>query len=205
LRGVRRAMARKMAQSHAEVVPATVSDEADVGGWGPEEKPTLRLIRAVAAAVMAEPALNAWYDSAAGSRRLVGQLDLGLAVHNADGLFVPVLRDVARRDDGDLLEGLQAMKRDVDARTIPAEELRGATITLSNYGVFSAGRFAAMVVVPPQVAIVGAGRIQARAAVRDGEIVARRLLPLSITFDHRVVNGGEAAAFLAALIEDLER
>jgi 2-oxoisovalerate dehydrogenase E2 component (dihydrolipoyl transacylase) len=88
--------------------------------------------------------------------------------------------------------------------SIPPDELRGATITLSNFGMIG-GRFANLVVVPPQVAIVGAGRIGQRVTVHQGQPAARRVLPLSVTFDHRVVTGGEAARFLMALKADLER
>ena len=117
---------------------------------------------------------------------------------------VPVLRDVGKREPADIRRGIDAMKRDVQARRVPLKELRGQTITLSNFGMF-AGRHAALVVLPPQVAIVGAGRIREAAAARAGNTVATRLLPLSLTFDHRVVMGGEAARFLSALINDLER
>jgi 2-oxoisovalerate dehydrogenase E2 component (dihydrolipoyl transacylase) len=92
----------------------------------------------------------------------------------------------------------------VRARSVPLAELRGQTITLSNFGMFG-GRFAELVIVPPQVAILGAGRIAPRAIVADGKLVAHRLLPLSLTFDHRAVTGGEAARFLKAAIEELER
>ena len=74
----------------------------------------------------------------------------------------------------------------------------------AHFGMFG-GRFAALVIVPPQVAILGAGRIAPRAVVADGKLVAHRLLPLSLTFDHRAVTGGEAARFLKAAIEELER
>jgi pyruvate dehydrogenase E2 component (dihydrolipoamide acetyltransferase) len=205
IRGVRRAMAQKMAQSHAEVAPASVYDEADVNDWKQGGDPTVRLIRAIAAACKAEPALNAWYDSQSNTRRLHPKVDLGIAVHTDSGLFVPVLRDVGNRSAEDLRRGLEAMKADVQKRAIPPEELRGATITLSNFGVFGAGRFAQLVIVTPQVAILGAGKIKPRAEVRDGQVVARRTLPLSLTFDHRVVNGGEAAGFLTALAKDLEK
>lgn len=205
LRGVRRVMAQRMAQSHAEVVPTSISDEADVEDWGPDTDVTVRLIRAIAVACAAEPALNVWYDSREGSRRLHRQVDLGIAVHTDDGLFVPVMRDIGGRSADDLRLGLEAMKRDVAARQIPAEELRGATITLSNFGLFGAGRFAALVVMPPQVAIVGAGRITPRVVAHQGAPAVRRLMPISLTFDHRVVNGGEAARFLGALIADLQR
>jgi pyruvate dehydrogenase E2 component (dihydrolipoamide acetyltransferase) len=103
----------------------------------------------------------------------------------------------------DLRRGLDAMKRDVIARTVPLEELRGATITLSNFGTLG-GRHAALVVVPPQVAIVGAGRIAPRVVAGDGQPAVHRLMPLSLTFDHRAVTGGEAARFLTAMIADLQ-
>ncbi len=204
LKGVRRAMALNMVRAHAEVVPATVSDDADIEGWGPGEDVTIRLIRAVVAGCRTAPALNAWYDGEKMERRLHTRIDLGIAVDTDDGLFVPVMRDVGRRDAADLRRGLDAMKADVRARTVPLKELRGQTITLSNFGMF-AGRYASLVLVPPQVAIVGAGRIAPRVVPIDGRPVARRVLPLSLTFDHRAVTGGEAARFLAAMIADLEQ
>jgi pyruvate dehydrogenase E2 component (dihydrolipoamide acetyltransferase) len=130
------------------------------------------------------------------------RIDLGIATDTADGLFVPVLRDVGNRDPADLRTGLDRMKADIEARTVPPEELRGATITLSNFGMLG-GRFAALVVVPPQVAILGAGRIAAAVVAVDGAPAVHRVLPLSLTFDHRAVTGAEAARFLAAAAADL--
>jgi 2-oxoisovalerate dehydrogenase E2 component (dihydrolipoyl transacylase) len=204
LSGVRRAMAVNMTRSHAEVVPATVCDEADIEAWLPGSDTTIRLVRAVVAGCTAVPELNAWNDGRTMERRLIKQIDLGLAVDTGDGLFVPVLRNVGGRDAADLRRGIEAMKRDLRARSVPVAELRGQTITLSNFGMFG-GRFAALVIVPPQVAILGAGRVAPRAVVADGKLVAHRLLPLSLTFDHRAVTGGEAARFLRAAIEELER
>jgi 2-oxoisovalerate dehydrogenase E2 component (dihydrolipoyl transacylase) len=203
LRGVRRAMALRMAHAHAEVVPATVIDEADVQSWRDGRDVTIRLVRSIIAGCTAEPALNAWYDSQNQGRRLHGKIDLGIAVDTPDGLFVPVLRDVANRDPADLRRGLDRMKADIRARTIPPEELKGATITLSNFGTV-AGRYAAPVVVPPQVAILSTGRIEPRPVAAGDKVEVHRLIPLSLTFDHRVVTGGEAARFLAAVMRDLE-
>jgi len=205
LRGIRKAMAQRMAQAHAEVVPATISDEAAIDGWQPGADATIRLAEAIVAASEAVPVLNAWYESSAQSLRLLKRVDLGIAVDTPDGLMVPVLRDVGARDQADLRAGLDAMKADAMARTIPPTELRGATITLSNFGVLGIGKFAQLVVVPPQVAIIGAGRIDEKLVLADGKPAARKMLPLSLTFDHRVVTGGEAARFLAALVADLAR
>lgn len=204
LRGVRRAMATNMARAHREVVPATVTDDADVGDWAEGQDTTIRLARAVVAACSAEPALNRSFHGPAVGLSTNTAVDLGIAVDTDDGLFVPVLRDVGSRSVADLRRGLDHMKADVRARSIPPSELRGQTITLSNFGVFG-GRHAALVVVPPQVAIVGAGRVQPAVVARDGAPAVRPLLPISLTFDHRVVMGGEAARFLTALIADLER
>jgi 2-oxoisovalerate dehydrogenase E2 component (dihydrolipoyl transacylase) len=165
---------------------------------------TIRLALAIAAACKAEPALNAWYDSATGERRLIERVDLGIAVDTEGGLIVPVLRNVAERGVPDLRAGLDRLQADAIARSIPPEELRGATITLSNFGMIG-GRFANLIIVPPQTAIVGAGRISQRVVAHRGQPAVRRTLPLSLTFDHRVVTGGEAARFLVALKSDLER
>ena len=204
LRGVRRAMARKMEQAHAEVVPATVTEEADIDDWPPDADITMRLVRAIAAGCVAEPALNAWYLGRDKGRRLHEKIHLGIAMDTEDGLFVPILRDVGNRDAASLRRGLEAMKDDVRARTVPMEELRGQTITLSNFGMFG-GRHAALVVMPPQVAIIGAGRIRRAVVARDSIPEVRRVLPLSLTFDHRPVVGGEASRFLAAVVADLEK
>jgi pyruvate dehydrogenase E2 component (dihydrolipoamide acetyltransferase) len=204
LRGMRRAMAQRMTVAHGEVSPASVTDEADVDDWPKGEDITVRLVRAIAVACKAEPSLNVWYNAEAAERRLVKRIDIGIAVDTEDGLIVPVMRNVGERDARDLRAGLDRLRADAAARSIPSEELRGATITLSNFGMIG-GRFASLVVVPPQVAIIGAGRIRQDMVVHEGRPSVRRILPLSLTFDHRVVTGGEAARFLVALKSDLER
>jgi len=204
LRGVRRAMARNMERSHVEVVPATVTEEADIGAWPAGADTTMRLVRAIAAGCAAEPALNAWYFGRDQGRRLHVKINLGIAMDTEDGLFVPVLRDVGGRSVEDLRQGLEAMKRDVAARSVPLKELRGHTVTLSNFGMFG-GRHAALVILPPQVAILGAGQVHEAVVPVAGAPAVHRILPLSLTFDHRAVMGGEAARFLAAVKGDLEK
>jgi pyruvate dehydrogenase E2 component (dihydrolipoamide acetyltransferase) len=203
LKGVRRAMAANMARAGAEIVPATVVDDADIGGWRETEDFTVRLVRAIVCGCRASPALNAWYDGSKMTRRLHAAIDLGLAIDTGDGLIVPVLRDVGNRDAASLRRGIEALKADVRARTVPLAELRGQTITLSNFGMFG-GRYAALVIVPPQVAILGAGMARSALVPREGGPQVRRVLPLSLTFDHRAVTGGEATRFLQAVRQDLE-
>jgi len=204
LRGVRRAMARSMSQAHAEVAPVTVNDDADLHAWwGGDQLLMLRLIRAIAAGCKVEPALNAWYDGKAVGRRVLESIHLGVAVDTPDGLFVPVLRDIGRRTPEDLRSGLERLRRDVLARTIPPEELRGYTFILSNFGTFG-GRYANPIVQPPTVAILGAGRVRDEVVAIDGKPAVHPILPLSLTIDHRAVTGGEATRFLSAVIADLQ-
>lgn len=204
LRGIRRAMAQNMILANAEVASATIMDDADLHAWAPGQKVMLRLIRAIVAACRAEPALNAWYDSQRIGRYVVNKVDLGIAVDTIDGLLVPVLRNVGERSPEDIAQGLAHLVRDTRARKVPPEELRGHTITLSNYGTI-AGRYASPVVVPPTVAIVGAGVIREQVVAHEGKPAVHRVVPLSLTFDHRCVNGGEAGRFLAAMMADLQK
>ena len=204
LRGVRRAMAERMARAHAEVVPASLTDEADVDAWPDGTTVLLRLIRAVVAGCRAAPALNAWFDGEQLTRRVLARIDLGVAVDIEDsGLFVPVMRDVGGRSLDDLTAGVARLKDAVRARSIPPDALRGQTITLSNFGSVG-GRHAALVVVPPQVAILGAGRLAPRVVAVGTEPRVHHVLPLSLTFDHRAVTGAEAARFLRAVVLDLQ-
>ncbi len=202
LKGPRRAMARNMSVAHADVVPVTVSDDADIYNWKNGDV-TIRLVRAISVACDAEPALNAWYDSHAVGRRVLKKIDLGIALDTEDGLFVPVLRDIGNRDADDLRRGLEAMKQAVQQRNVPPEELRGYTIMLSNFGSFG-GRYANPIFLPPTVAILGAGRARDALLAVNGKPAVHRILPLSLTFDHRVITGGEATRFLMAAIADLE-
>jgi pyruvate dehydrogenase E2 component (dihydrolipoamide acetyltransferase) len=204
LRGARRAMAMNMARAGREVVPATLHDDADIEQWSRGEDVTIRMIRAVTAGCTGEPALNSSFDPETFSLRNQTRVDLGLAIDSPDGLFVPVLRDVARGGPEAWRMQIDAAKKGVTERSLKPADLRDPTITLSNFGTI-AGQHAALVIVPPQVAIVGAGRIRDSAVRAGGGVAMHRMLPLSLTFDHRAVTGGEAARFLRALIADLEK
>jgi 2-oxoisovalerate dehydrogenase E2 component (dihydrolipoyl transacylase) len=203
--GIRRSMAVSMAKAHSEVVPATVWDEADIGSWWTGHNDiTVRLIRAIAGACAAEPILNSWYDGQAMTVQTFEHIDLGIAVDFEGGLIVPVIRNAGKRDPAALRAELNRLKTTARARSIAVADLRNPTITLSNFGMM-AGLQAALVVVPPQVAIIGAGRIFGQAIPRENSLAFTHLLPLSLTFDHRVATGGEASRFLKAMIDDLQK
>ena len=203
LRGARRTMATHMARAWREVVHATVQDHADIAGWPAGEDVTVRLVRALVAGCQAEPALNASFDGASLSLRENQTIDLGLAIDSPEGLFVPVLRDVARGTTQDWRRQIDAFKSALETRSLAPADMRGATISLSNFGSI-AGRHATLIVMPPQVAILGVGRIVMQPVQTSDGVALHRALPLSLTFDHRAVTGGMAARFLRAVIADLE-
>ena len=202
LKGVRRNMARVMADAHAKVVATTLSDDADIHAWAPGNDVTVRLVRAICAAAKAVPALNAWFDGDKLVRTLHPQVDIGIAVDTDDGLFVPALRNADLLDARGIREGVNRLRAQVEDRSIPASELTGYTISLSNFGMF-AGRYATPIVVPPTVAIVGAGRGRHQITPVIGGFESHKVIPLSLTFDHRACTGGEAARFLKAMLDDL--
>lgn len=200
LRGVRRAMARAMTRAGQTVVPATITERVDIDAWASDENPTIRLVQAVAKACRKEPALNAWFDGT--RRQLRDHVDLGLAVDTPDGLIVPVVRHIG--DSKGLTDRIKQAELSARERTAAPADLQGATITLSNFGTLG-GEFGSLVVSPPQVAILGAGRISDVCVAVKGKAEARRTLPLSLTFDHRAVTGGEAARFLKECRAELEK
>jgi len=202
LKGVRRNMARVMADAHSKVVPTTLNDDADLHAWLPGNDVTARLVRAIVVACQKVPAMNAWFDGEALTRTLHAHVDVGIAVDTEEGLFVPALRNADMLDARGIREGVNRLREQVEARSIAASELSGYTISLSNFGMF-AGRYATPVVVPPCVAIVGAGRARYQMTPVMGGVESHKVIPLSVTFDHRVATGGEAARFLRAMMDDL--
>jgi 2-oxoisovalerate dehydrogenase E2 component (dihydrolipoyl transacylase) len=203
LRGPRKAMSQSMSLSRDEIAMCTIFDDADIDVWKGRDDITVRVIRAIAAGAKAEPSLNALFDPAGPSRKVMEHVDLAIAVDTDGGLIVPVLRDVGARSAQQLRASLDDIKQRTRNRTIAPEEMRDYTFTLSNFGTL-AGRYATPLVVPPTVAILGAGKLQRDvvAGATAPEIHVR--LPLSLTFDHRCITGGEACRFLAAVIADLQ-
>lgn len=204
VKGPRRAMARIMAEAHAQIVPTTLMDDADIHQWSPGEDITARLIRALVKGVETEPALNAWFNGEKLARRIINHVDVGIAVDTPDGLFVPTMRNCELRDASQVRSGMNTIKDQVKSRSIPAADMKDFTIMLSNFGVF-AGRYATPVITPPCVAILASGKLLHEVVPVLGGFEVHKMIPLSLTFDHRAVTGGEAARFLAAVIKDLNK
>ena len=204
LRGPRRAMAQSMTRSRDEVALCTIFDDADVEEWLNKRDFTPRILRATVAGCAAEPALNGFYDAENMSRQLEFRVDIAMAVDTGDGLIVPVIRGVERMELDEIRAAVAEIKQATLDRTVAREDMVNYTITLSNFGML-AGRYATPLMVPPTVAIVGTGKLQHDVVAVMGGIEVHRRIPLSLSFDHRAVTGGEAARFLAAMIEDLEK
>jgi len=204
LRGPRRAMAQSMTRSRDEVALCTIFDDADIEEWRNKRDFTPRILRATVAGCAAEPALNGFYDAENMSRQLESRVDIAMAVDTGDGLIVPVIRGVDRMALDEIRTAVAEIKQATVDRTIAREDMVNYTITLSNFGML-AGRYATPLMVPPTVAIVGTGKLQHDVVAVMGGIEVHRRIPLSLSFDHRAVTGGEAARFLAAMIEDLEK
>ena len=202
LHGARRAMAKVMTEAHAQIVPVTIYDDANINNWIPGTDITVRTIRAIVKACQAEPALNAWYKN--NEHQLHSHVNLGLAMDTTDGLFVPVLSEVDTllTTPQKIREQVNHYKKVVEERSVKPAELQGATFTLSNFGMF-AGRYANPIIVPPQVGILATGKIRDVVLAINGEPKVQRIMPLSLTFDHRAATGGEATRFLAAIMADL--
>jgi 2-oxoisovalerate dehydrogenase E2 component (dihydrolipoyl transacylase) len=199
---VRRAMVQSMEHSLSEIVPVTLVDDANIQAWAGKQDMTVRILRAVAKACQEEPSMNAFFDSAGECIYQQEQINIGLAVDTPDGLYVPVMKDITNRSDEDLRAQINNFKEYAKNKSFPAEELKGATILLSNFGTF-AGRYASPVLVPPLVGIIGVGKARNEPTAQGDSVQVSRVLPLSVTADHRAVTGGEISRFLAALLKNL--
>lgn len=204
LHGVRRYMAINMELAHREIVPVTLMDDADIEHWPKGTDISVRIIRAIIAGCAAEPALNAHFDGKSISRQLFTEVNLGLAIDMPNSLFVPVIKTVNKKSDAEIRQQIDQFKKQAQQQNFSPADLQGGTITLSNFGML-AGRYANPIIVPPTVAIIGVGKLHTGVVAVDGRPVAHRLIPLSLSFDHRAATGGEAARFLAAMITDLQK
>lgn len=200
----RRAMVMSMTQSHQHIVPVSISDDADIHDWTGKQDTTIRLLRAIQAGCEAVPIANAYFDGQQMVYQLHKHINVGIAVDTEHGLFVPVLKDVTHQSNEQLRETINRFKQQARNKALPAQDLKGATIMLSNFGTI-AGRYANPIIVPPMVAIVGIGSARETVVAHQGAPAVRRILPISITVDHRLVTGGEAIRLLHAIMVELAK
>mgnify|MGYP000571273567 CR=1 FL=1 len=203
LSGAKKIMAQTMSKSCQQVPAVTLFDDANVSKWGKEENITLRLLEAMVKACVEVPLLNAWFDEENLTIQMFKDINIGVAVNINDGLYVPVIRCAQSLTSQALKTTLSRLIEQVKSKKIQPQKLLGATISLSNFGTLS-GRYATPIVVPPQVAILGVGKIREEAVVSDGKVEVGRILPISLTFDHRAASGADASAFLECFLSDLQ-
>ena len=200
VRGVRRQIVEHLTKAHREVPAVTFVEECDFTDVDLKQLLPLTL-KAVAASLAEFPELNARLEG--DEIVYLDRYDLGVAVQTDQGLVVPVVRGCDSASLEELAAEVERLAEAARAGTLKPEELRGSTFTITSAGKLG-GLFVTPLVNHPEVGILGIHRIGPRPVVRDDEIVVRRIGNVSVTFDHRVVDGARAAAFTLDVIARLE-
>ena len=217
LRGVRRSIAKAMVKSKYTAPHVSAMDDADVTElWQIREKEKKAaeskgikltilpfIIKAAVAGLTEHPYLNATLDDENEEIVLKKYINIGLATDTPEGLMVPVVKLAKEKSIFELAQELTQLTEKARNRTIDLADLKGGTFTITNYGAVR-GIYGTPIINYPEVAILGVGRIQDRPVIREEKVVVRKILPLSLSFDHRVVDGAEAARFLNTVISRLE-
>lgn len=215
---VRKIIAERMRASWASVPRVTQFDEADVTSIMSLRKKYLAkyekegghltltpfLIKAVVAVLKTHPIFNSSLDEAAGEIVFKGYYHMGIAVDTEQGLIAPVIRDVDKKSLLQLSKELAELAEKARQRKVAADDLKGGTFTISNQGGIG-GSFFTPIVNKPEVAILGVGRGALKPVVRGAKIEKRMMLPLGLSYDHRVIDGGAAARFIVEVVQALER
>jgi pyruvate dehydrogenase E2 component (dihydrolipoamide acetyltransferase) len=217
LRGMRRTIAQAMMKSKSTIPHAVNMDEADITQLlslkaRAKERAAQKnihltilpfVIKAVISALQEHPYLNASLDDEKGEVVLKKYYNIGLAVDTKDGLMVPVVKNVRGKNLFQLASELAALSEKARSRTIDLADLKGGTFTITNYGAMG-GIYGFPIIHHPEVAILGMGKILDKPVVVDGKIEIRKVLPLSLSFDHRVVDGAESIRFMNTVIDLLQ-
>jgi len=217
LRGVRRKIAQAMVESLTKAAQVTSTDEADVGLlWHIREKEKAEaakrnakltflpfIVKAVVGALKRNPFMNSAMDDERGEILVKGYYNIGVAVETRDGLIVPNVKDADRKSIIELAAEIENLADKARKRTLDIRDLKGGTFTITNYGSIG-GIFGTPILNYPEVGILGVGKIMEKPVAEDGAIKVRKVLPLSLTFDHRVVDGAKAQHFLNDVIMHLE-
>ncbi|MCX7919338.1 MAG: 2-oxo acid dehydrogenase subunit E2 [bacterium] len=209
-----KALARKMVESKSPVPQfyVTVEIEMDevlktkraMAEITPQEKVTITdiLVKAVAKTLEQHPEINVSYAN--GNIRTYNHINVGIAVALDDGLIVPVIKDADKKPLLQIAKETKELIQKAKTRTIHPTEYSGSTFTISNLGMFPVSHFIA-IVPPPESAILAVGTIQAKPVVKDGQIVIRQIMAVTLSCDHRVIDGARAAIFLKDLKQRLEQ
>ncbi len=216
LRGVRRTIAERMTAAHTLVPAVTHVEECDVTELEatrrianertpelPRLTPLPFVVKAVATALKEHPSLNASLDDEAGEIAFHDRCDIGIAVDTPAGLVVPVVRDADQKGLRQVASEIDTLAKGAREQSLGAADLRDATFTVTSPGKFG-GLMATPIVMHPQSAILGVHKASERPVVRDGQIVIRTMLNLSITFDHRILDGMTASKFVLEVAGLLE-
>ncbi len=216
-RGIRRTMARRMSESLAKQAQVTTTDDADVSvirhirekerSVAAERGVRLTYlafaVKACTAALQRFPRMNATLDDAGEEFSLKRYYNIGIAIDTKGGLVVPNIKTADQKSIFEIAAEIVDLAGRADQRRIDLQELKGGTFTISNYGAIG-GLYATPVINYPEVAILGMGRVREMPVVREGAVAPRLMLPLSLTFDHRLIDGAEATRFLNLVISYLE-
>jgi pyruvate dehydrogenase E2 component (dihydrolipoamide acetyltransferase) len=210
---IRKATARQMSVAWSQIPHVTQHDLADVtdleafrksqDGKGPKLTVTAFAIKAVVIALKEFPTFNSSLDLASNQLVLKRHYHIGIAVDTENGLLVPVLRDVEKKSVAEIAAEMAALAERARQRKLDGNELKGGTFTVTNLGGIGGTAFTP-IVNWPEVAILGMSRGRLEPVVRNGAIVPRLMLPLSLSYDHRVIDGAAAARFTRRLAEMLE-
>ena len=217
LRGMRKTIAQSMVKSKSTIPHAAGLDEADVTQLlalkakakerAAQKKIHLTIlpfvIKAAVGALEEHPYVNASMDDENGEIILKKYYNIGVAVDTKDGLMVPVVKNAKGKNIFQLAVELTDLSEKARNRTIDLADLKGGTFTITNFGAMG-GIYGFPIIHHPEVAILGMGKIIEKPIVVDGKIEVRKILPLSLSFDHRVVDGAEAVRFMNTVIELLE-
>ena len=217
LKGIRKATAKNMVKSIFTAPHVTHMDEADVtelSAIREKEKPKAEkngikltflpfVVKASVAALKAHPYMNASMDDEHGEIILKSYYNIGIAIATPDGLIVPVIKEASEKTILDIAKEIQKFSEAAKDRKIDLADMKGGTFTITNVGSVG-GLHATPIINWPEAAIIATGRIYDKAVVIGKKIVARKMMPLSVSFDHRIVDGAEAAGFTNTLKEHLE-
>ncbi len=216
MRGVRRVIAERMAEAHRLIPPVTHVEECDVTELdatkqmanerdpdGPRLTYLPFIVKAVVNALKQYPALNSSLDEEAGEIVFHADYNIGVAVDTPAGLTVPVVKNADAKRLREIAGEIESFARAAREGALQVEDLRGGTFTVTSPGPFG-GLMATPIIFHPQTAILGVHKATDRPVVRDGQIVIRKMMNLSITFDHRVLDGMTASRFVLDVVRLLE-